>query len=257
MNTLKSADGTTIAYDRQGSGTAVVLVGGGLDDGTENAPLAAELARGFTVYNYARRGRAGSGDTQPYALAREIEDLGALIEAAGGSAHAFGASSGGALVFEAAAAGLPIERIGVYEVPYAVGDDAVRAWRDYAARLDRVLAETGPEGALEHFMRLAGASETDIAGARHSPMWPDSVRLAHTLPYDAACLGGGEPPVERLAGLTQPTLVATGARESFFEAAAEIVAASVPHGKHETLGGQGHVVDPAVMAERLGRFFGG
>lgn len=257
MNSFASADGTAIAYDRHGSGPAVVLVGGGLDDGAENAPLARELARWYTVYNYARRGRAASGDTPPYALAREIEDLAGLIAVAGGSAHAFGASSGAALVFEAAAAGLPIRRIGVYEVPYPVGDAAVGAWRDYAASLESVLATGGPQAALAHFMRLAGLGEADIDGARQSPSWAASVGLAHTLPYDAACLGDGEPPVEQLAKLRQPVLVTTGGREELFEAAAEVVAASLPAGVRETLTGQGHVADPAVMARRLREFFGG
>ena len=102
---VTSNDGTTIAYDRKGSGPAVVLVGGALDDGAENASLVPALAEHFTVYNYARRGRGASGFTEPYAVEREIEDLDALIAEAGGSAHLFGASSGGALALEAAAAG--------------------------------------------------------------------------------------------------------------------------------------------------------
>jgi pimeloyl-ACP methyl ester carboxylesterase len=112
-----SKDGTDIAYERMGSGPAVILVGGGLDDGAENAPLAPELAEQFTVYNYARRGRGESGDTLPYAVAREIEDLDALIAEAGGSAHLYGVSSGGALALEAAAAGLAVDGIALYEVP--------------------------------------------------------------------------------------------------------------------------------------------
>ena len=117
---MTSADGTQIAYQREGSGPAVVLVGGGLDDGSENAVLMPALASEFTVYNYARRGRGGSGDTRPYAVQRELEDLAALLDAAGGKAHVFGASSGGALALEAAAAGLPINRLVVYDVPYSV-----------------------------------------------------------------------------------------------------------------------------------------
>lgn len=117
MACVTSKDGTSIAYQRAGTGPAVILVGGGLDDGSENAALVPELARHFTVVNYARRGRGDSGDTQPYAVEREIEDIDALISEAGGSAHLFGASSGGALALEAAAAGLAIDRIAVYEVP--------------------------------------------------------------------------------------------------------------------------------------------
>jgi pimeloyl-ACP methyl ester carboxylesterase len=124
MPQVTSRDGTSIAYDRQGAGPAVVLVGGGLVDPVsgrpgrwENAPLAAALAGRFTVYNYDRRGRGDSGDTLPYAVDRELEDLQALLDQAGGSAHLYGVSSGGALVLEAAAAGLPTDRLAVYEVP--------------------------------------------------------------------------------------------------------------------------------------------
>lgn len=124
MNRVMSNDGTSIAYDRQGSGPAVILVTGGLDDGSENAPLADELGRHFTVYNYNRRGRGHSGDTEPYALEREIEDIGALVAEAGGTANLYGVSSGGALVLQAAAAGLAIDRLAVYEVPYMMGADA-------------------------------------------------------------------------------------------------------------------------------------
>src|ERR687892_2660347 len=126
MNHVISKDGTSIAYDRQGSGPPVILVGGGLDDGSENAPLVPELARWFTVYNYARRGRGDSGDTMPYALEREIEDLDALVAEAGGSAHLYGVSSGGALALEAAAAGTGADRVAVYEVPYCLGGDMLR-----------------------------------------------------------------------------------------------------------------------------------
>src|SRR5918996_2353811 len=123
MDRVTSQDGTSIAYDRQGSGPAVILVGGAFVDRSENAPLAAELAEGFTVYNYDRRGRGDSGDTPPYAVDREIEDIEALIAERGGSAHLYGISSGGALALEAAAAGVAIDRLAVYEVPYDMADD--------------------------------------------------------------------------------------------------------------------------------------
>jgi len=138
MSRVTSKDGTSIAYDRHGSGPAVILVGGGLVDPatgragrSENAPLARELAEHFTVYNYDRRGRGDSGDTLPYALEREIEDLEALITEAGGSAHLYGVSSGGALVLEAAAAGIAADRLAMYEVPggHGRGRRPVRAGR--------------------------------------------------------------------------------------------------------------------------------
>ena len=130
---VTSADGTRIAYDRKGTGPAVILVGGTLDDGAENAPLARLLANHFTVYNYSRRGRGASGNTPPYAVAREVEDLDALIATAGGSAHVYGASSGGALALEAAAAGSAIDKIAVWDVPYVIGDDLWPRFNQYLA----------------------------------------------------------------------------------------------------------------------------
>jgi Alpha/beta hydrolase family len=269
MLQVTSKDGTPIAYDRQGDGPAVILVGGGLDDGSENAPLVPALAGRFTVYNYARRGRGGSGDTRPYALEREIEDLQALLAEAGGSAHLYGVSSGGALAIEATAAGLPVDRLGVYEVPYLVADDMARRWRRYVEELGAVLAEDRRGDALELFMRLAGSSEEEIAGARSSPFWPSLEAIAHTLAYDAACVGDGRPPTDRLATITRPTLVLTGGVSpdaqvgmgglpaDLFDRAADAIAASVPRAERLTLAGQGHVADPKVVVPVLERFFAG
>jgi pimeloyl-ACP methyl ester carboxylesterase len=267
MGTVTSADGTSIAYERLGDGPAVVLVGGGLDDGAENAPLAAELAPRFTVFNYARRGRGDSGDTPPYAVAREIEDLGALVAEAGGSAHALGVSSGGALVLEAAAAGVAIDRIALYDVPYAVDDDVARRWRAYVERLGTALAADRRDEALELFMRFAGSSEEIVAAARRSPWWPGLEALAPTLAHDAACLGDGRPPAARLERIAQPTLVLTGgaspntpvggAQLDFFDAVADAIAAVVPAARREILEGQTHMVDPKALAPVLTRFFAG
>jgi pimeloyl-ACP methyl ester carboxylesterase len=256
MRRVTSKDGTAIAYDRSGRGPAVILVGGGLDDGSENAPLAPELAEQFTVYNYARRGRGDSGDTLPYAVERELEDLDALTAETGGSAHLYGVSSGGALALEAAAAGLAVDKLAVYEVPYNLAGDAPQRQREYVEALAAVLAQGRRGDAVELFMRLAGSSEEDIAGARSSPMWPGLEAIAHTLAYDAACLGDGRPPTARLATITRPTLVATGGGEDFFEQAADAIAASIPHAERLTIAGQSHVADPKVVASVLERFFG-
>jgi pimeloyl-ACP methyl ester carboxylesterase len=264
MNRVTSKDGTPIAYDRQGSGPAVILVGGAFVDRSENAPLATELAQRFTVYNYDRRGRGQSGDTQPYALDREIEDLQALIAEAGGSAHLYGVSSGGALVLEAVAAGVAADRLAVYEVPYNMADDGPQRQREYAETLEGLLAEGRRGDAAELFMRVAGASEEMVAGARSSPVWPGLEALAHTLAYDAACMGNGQPPTDRLARITRPTLVATGGASAesfvggggdFFDRAADAIAASVPSARRETLAGQTHMVDPKALAPVLERFF--
>ncbi len=263
MQRVTSADGTSIAYERRGAGPSVILVGGGLDDGSENAALVPELAAHFTVYNYARRGRGESGDTAPYAVAREVDDLAALVGVAGGAAHLFGASSGGALALEAAAAGLPVDRIAVYEVPY-LSDDAMAAhWSAYVDELTAALAGGRRSDAVELFMRLAGSSDDDIAAARASPLWPGVTALAPTLAYDAACLGDGLPPVARLAGITQPTLVATGGvpdphmaglAPGFFDAAADAVAAALPHAERRVVAGQSHVAEPKAFAAVLTEF---
>lgn len=253
MSRVTSKDGTSIAYDRQGSGPAVILVGGGLDDGSENAPLAAELAGRFTVYNYARRGRADSGDTLPYAVEREIEDIEALIAEAGGSAHVYGVSSGGMFALEAAAAGLAIDKLAVYDVPYDTADDAPHRYRQYREQLGAALAEGRRGDAVELFMRLAGASEENVEGAKNSPYWPGLEALAHTLAYDAACYG--QPPTTRLPRITQPTLVATGGGDDFYELAADAITASIPRAERQTFDGQGHVADPKAVAPVLERFF--
>jgi pimeloyl-ACP methyl ester carboxylesterase len=262
MNAVTSKDGTSISYERSGGGPSVILVGGGLVDPAtgragrwENVPLAAELAEHFTVWNYDRRGRGDSGDTLPYAVEREIEDIEALIAEAGGSAHLCGISSGGALALEAAAAVLAIDKLALYDVPYSVGEDAAQRWRGYVEQLGPALAEGRRGDAVELFMRVAGAPEESIASARSSSMWPGLEAIAHTLAYDAACLGDGQPPTDRLAQITQPTLVATGGGDEFFTQAADAVAANVPRAERRVIEGQGHVVDPKAFAPVLERFF--
>jgi pimeloyl-ACP methyl ester carboxylesterase len=227
----------------------VILVGGGLDDGAENAPLAAELAARFTVFNYARRGRGESGDTPPYAVEREIEDLEALIAEAGGSAHVYGVSSGGALALEAAAAGLPIKTLAVYEVPYGA-----EGLPEYVEELEALLADGRRGDALALFMRMAGSSEEGIAAARESPLWPGLEELAHTLAYDAACLRDGRPPAH-LTAVGQVTLVLTGGGSEFFETAADTLAERLPAGQRRIMPGQGHVADAKAVASVLGEFF--
>lgn len=206
------------------------------------------------MYNYNRRGRGHSGDTEPYALEREIEDIGALVAEAGGTANLYGVSSGGALVLQAAAAGLAIDRLAVYEVPYMMGADASQRWREYVEQLEAAVAEGRRGAAVELFMRLAGASEQNIVRARNSSIWPGLEAISHTLAYDAACLGDGHLPTDRFAQIRQPTLVVTGGRNDLFERAADAIAASLPQAEHERLEGQGHVVDPKALAPLLARF---
>jgi pimeloyl-ACP methyl ester carboxylesterase len=264
MTHVKSKDGTAIAYIRGGDGPAVVLVGGGLDDGSENATLIPTMADAFTVASYARRGRGDSGDTPPYSLEREIEDLAAVIQELGGPAHAFGASSGGALLLEAAAAGLSLDRIAVWEVPYAVGGEAVVGWQEYSAALREALARDDRDAALELFMRLAGSPQEMVNQVKQSEHWPIMRELAPTLAYDAACLGDGPPPADRLRRILQPTLVITGpgGEEAMQEMAvdfmgnsADAIVAAMPAAERRRLTEGGHMVDPAVLGPVLTNWF--
>lgn len=262
---VTSADGTRIAYDRKGTGPAVILVGGTLDDGAENAPLARLLANHFTVYNYARRGRGASGNTPPYAVAREVEDLDALIATAGGSAHVYGASSGGALALEAAAAGSAIDKIAVWDVPYVIGDDLWPRFNQYLADTHEAYKAGRDEELLELFMRLTGGPDADIAANKQHPLWASSVALAHTLVKDAMVLNGYKIPTNRLARITQSVLVTTegpitqpqlaGLPTDFFDRAAKAITAAIPQTERHTLDGQGHVVAPELMARVLKTFF--
>ncbi|MCO8277442.1 alpha/beta fold hydrolase [Actinoplanes sp. TRM 88003] len=267
MPHVNSADGTSIGYDRlSDDGPVLVLVGGGLDDGAENRPLGEHLAQSFTVVNYRRRGRGDSGDGQVYAVEREVEDLAAVIEAAGGRAHLFGASTGGALALEAAAAGLPIDRIAVHEVPYQVDATMAAAWRAYRLDLGLALDAGDRDQALRLFMRLAGSSDQDLAAAEAAPVWPALRALAPTLRYDAACLGDGPPPAGRLATVRQPVLLTTGISvdaqmaglpADFFGAAADAAAAALPDARRQTLEVEGHIADPAVLGPILSAFYAG
>jgi pimeloyl-ACP methyl ester carboxylesterase len=261
---VTSKDATAIAYVRGGDGPAVVLVGGALDDGSENATLIPTLAETFTVASYARRGRGDSGDTPPYSLDREIEDLAAVVDELGGRAHAFGSSSGGALLLEAAAAGLPLDRIAVWEVPYAVGGGAVAGWQEYSAALREALARDDRDRALELFMRLAGSPQEMVDQVKVSEHWPALRGLAPTLAYDAACLGDGPPPADRLATVAQPTLVMTGPggdealqeiAVDFMGDSADAIVAAVPAAERRRLAQGGHMVDPAVLGPVLADWF--
>jgi pimeloyl-ACP methyl ester carboxylesterase len=263
MQTTRSADGSSIAYDRYGEGSPVIMLAGAFNTRATTAPLAEALGDRFTVINPDRRGRGDSGDTSPYTVKREIEDIDALIAEAGGSAHLYGVSSGGALALEAAAAGTAVDRLAVYEVPYNLADDWPRRWGEYVEQVEGLVAEGRHGDALAAFMGVTGSSEEAIAGLRAAAFWPAMEAFAPTLAYDAACLGDGQPPAARLARITQPTLVATGGPHPSDAAewvvalapAADAIAAAIPHAQRLTIEGQGHVADPRAVAAVLECFF--
>ncbi|MBW8816902.1 MAG: alpha/beta hydrolase [Streptomyces sp.] len=252
-----SRDGTPIAYERTGHGPAVILVSGAMSTGGTVAPLAVPLSERFEVLVYDRRGRGASGDTAPYAVAREVEDLAALIEAAGGEACLCGISSGGALVLEAAASGLPVRRVAVYETPYAdFLDGGAEHNAEYTEKLTAALAEGRRGDAVELFLRLTGMGEEMIQGARQSPMWPGMEAVAPTLAYDNSVMAGGLVPRERLASITVPLLaVAGGASPEWMREGTRAVAEAAPKGSYRVLEGQTHMVDPTTLGPVLAEFF--
>ncbi|OWA10565.1 hydrolase [Streptomyces sp. CS113] len=256
--TTVSGDGTRIAYARSGRGPAVVLVSGAMSTGATMAPLAAELSGRFDVTVYDRRGRGESGDTAPYAVEREIEDLAALIEALGGEVSLYGMSSGGALALRAAASGLPVRRVAVYEVPYAVDDAAVRAGAEYTGRLAEALGQGRRGDAVELFLRHTGLGEEMIRGARQSPMWAGMESVAPSLAYDDAVLGDGRVPRSEIAAINVPLLVlAGGASDAWWHAAARAIADAAPGGAYATVDRQTHMVEPGVLAPVLAEFLAG
>ncbi|MGW4435423.1 alpha/beta fold hydrolase [Streptomyces sp. NPDC004596] len=253
-----SRDGTSLAYRVTGQGPTVILVSGAMSTGGTVAPLAHRLADRCTAVVYDRRGRGESGDTAPYAVEREVEDLAALIDAVGGAAGLFGVSSGGALVLEAAASGLPVRQAAVYEVPFADSLDGGAGKRAYTERLEEALSEGRRGDAVELFLRLTGLGEETISSARQSPMWAGMESVAPSLAYDDAVMGDGVLPRRRLAGISVPVLsVAGGASPEWLREAAEAIARTVPQGTYRTLEGQTHAVEPEVLAPVLAEFFTG
>ncbi|MEU8590023.1 alpha/beta hydrolase [Streptomyces sp. NPDC048664] len=253
-----SRDGTPIVYERTGAGPALVLVSGAMSTGATVAPLAARLSDRFSVIVYDRRGRGGSGDTPPYAVAREVEDLAALIEAAGGEASLYGISSGGALVLQAAASGLPVRQAAVYETPYADFGGGARERAEYTKKLAEALGADRRGDAVALFLRLTGLAPQMIDNARQSPMWAGMESIAPTLAYDDAVMDGGLVPRDLLAATTVPLLaVAGGASPEWLRRATQAVAEAAPQGTYRLLEGQNHMVDPEVLAPVLADFFGG
>jgi pimeloyl-ACP methyl ester carboxylesterase len=256
MDTVASKDGTIIAFDRMGEGSPVILVSGGSTDRMANAPLASLLGSDFTVFNYDRRGRGPSGDTPPYAVEREVEDIDAVLGAAGGTAFLYGTSSGAALALEAAASGVPITKVALWEPPYIL-DENLRPPKDQVEQYDKMLAQGRRGDAVEYFMtKVVGMPPEFVAQARVAPFWAAQEALAHTLPYDAIIMGDYSVPVDRAASVTVPTLVMTGgASFPFFQETVEALANALPHGETRTLDGQTHDVAAEALAPVLKEFF--
>ena len=256
---IKSADGTTIAFEAIGEGPPLVLVGGALSDRTAPASgrlLAAMLAHRFTVLSYDRRGRGDSGDIPPWAIEREIEDLAALIAAAGGSAAVFGNSSGGLLALDAAAQGLAITRLAVHEPPVILDADRAASLVRLANELDEVLARERRTQAVEqYFSRAMQMPATAVAQLRRTPMWPDFEDLAHTLSYDLRITARGAARLAEVPAVQPPTLaIDGGASPRWMREAIEAIARAMPRGRHRTLERPSQAVDPKALALTLEDF---
>jgi pimeloyl-ACP methyl ester carboxylesterase len=259
MLTTTSADGTTIAADRTGDGPALVLVAPALATRTAFAPLADLLAPHFTVYAYDRRGRGDSGDTPPYAADREIDDLIAVIGAAGGRANVFGHSSGAVLALDAAARDVGVARLALYEPPFIVDGEPMPA--DFAERLAGLVAADRPGDALALWMRsTVGMSDEAVAQARTQPWWAALEAVAHTTPYDATItapyMTGRPLPAQRWSKVTMPTLVLDGeVSPSFMREGARALAGILPDATSHTFPGEGHGAPPEMVAPVLTAFF--
>ncbi len=265
MNSVISRDGTHIAYDKLGAGSPLILVGGAFNTRTfgPNGGLAPLLAERYTVINYYRRGRGDSTDTAPYSVEREIEDIEALIEAAGGSAHVFGISSGAALALEAANRGLAINKLALYEAPFVVDDSRAPVPDDYFERLQDMVASDRRSDAIRLFMRQGvGVPAVFVAMMRIMPAWSKLKAVAPTVIYDAAIVDDyqkGRPlPTDRWTSVTMPTLVAVGGKSpDWMRHAMSGLAQVLPNAEHRTLEGQTHIVKPDALAPVLVEFFEG
>jgi pimeloyl-ACP methyl ester carboxylesterase len=253
-----SRDGTHIAFERLGDGEPLILVSGALQGRTTYRPLAEELSRHFTVWNYDRRGRGGSGDTAPYAVEREVDDLGALIAEIGGTASVYGHSSGAGLILHAAERGLPLDKIVLHEPPFGAGsDEERRAEQEEAEQISALLAQDRRGEAIGFFLSSMGMPPEMVD---HLSQDPALLANAPTLRYDPFEVlseqgRGGRTPVEQAGSVTTPALVLVGeASPEWMIDAGTRIADALPKGRLNVLEGQDHVVPPEVLAPVLAEF---
>jgi pimeloyl-ACP methyl ester carboxylesterase len=267
MNTVTSADGSTIAYERFGDGSPLILVNGALGDRRldrrfkQMIGLAELLSPNHTVINYDRRGRGDSVEAGPFAVEREVEDIAALIAAVSDRAALFGFSSGGALALRAAGAGVGVERVAVYEAPFMVDPAEKHPPADYGRRLDELVAAGDSSGAVKHFMRNAiGMPAPVVAMMRLMPMWRDMTANAHTLSYDWAALGEhnmrGDPlRPDEWSSVRVPALIVYGSKSpANLTKGARALAEVLPNAQLRSLEGVGHNLKVNRLAPVLSEF---
>jgi pimeloyl-ACP methyl ester carboxylesterase len=260
FETVTSTDGTTIAFERTGNGPPLLLVGGAFCDRTappSGTPLAALLAARFTVFSYDRRGRGDSGDVTAYAIDREIDDIAALLKAAGEPALVFGNSSGALLAFDVAHRGLPISKLCLYEPPVILDPARAGALLALAQQLDEAVRAGRRGDAVELYMtQVMQMPAAAFEQVRRSPAFSGLQRLAHTLSYDLAITARGAARLEDASAIRATTLVMNGeASPPWMRAAIENLARRIPGAQHRTLAGQTHAVDIRRLANALGEFF--
>lgn len=265
MPTVTSKDGTKIAFEKVGSGPAVILVNGAMSYrrafDTTLEDLAQLLRSDFTVYDYDRRGRGASDNTQPFTKVREIEDIQALVEEAGGQAMLVGFSSGGAVTLETAAVTPGITKAFVYEVPFIV-DDSRQPLDDYEGRTTQLVAEGKLDELVEYFITVVAGVPAEFVGSlkQDQAMWARMRAIAPTIPHDAAFMSEfmkGKPlPTGYWAKVKVPVLVSDGgASPAWLRNAADALAEALPQASRKTFEGQTHSVDPNVIAPAIIEFF--
>jgi pimeloyl-ACP methyl ester carboxylesterase len=256
MSSVESKNGATIAFDKTGQGPAIILVSGGPNNRSANTPLAALLEPHFTVFNYDRRGRGESSDSPAYTVERDVEDLDAIISEAGGSAYVYGTSSGAAFAIEAAARGLAIKKLALWEPPFVVDTSRPPIPIDYKMQLLAMIADNRRSDALEYFMtQIVGMPAEIVAPMTQSPFWGEMAQLAHVIVYEADIMKDYSLPREALSKITVPTLVIDGGIIPWMQNAAQAVADAMPNAQRRTLQGQPHNVDAEAIAPVLIEFF--
>jgi pimeloyl-ACP methyl ester carboxylesterase len=259
MKTVQSKDGTPIAIEKSGRGRAIVLVNGAVNDKKDVTALRERLEPHFAVVAYDRRGRGESGDTQPYAPEREIEDLTAVLDSAGGSdAFLYGHSSGAILALQTVTRGVSVRALAVNEPPYIREGTRPRPdAKSVAARLRHLIANGDRETALTVFLTEEVALPAEALQAlKAAPSWPRMIGLAHTTPYDTELAGDSELPEASLRGISIPTLVLHGtASFPWIGETARAIAKLIPGAEFKLLEKQRHTPAPDVLAPALLEFF--
>ena len=257
MQTTQSKDGTTLAYDVYGSGPALVFITGAICSRNFGPVLkdAKEFAKEFTVYNFDRRGRGDSTDTKPYLIEREIEDIEAMIDAAGGRAYVYGHSSGAVLALEAALRlTSKVIKAAWYDVSYT--SEAEKAGYAIVRREVKTLLQQGKNAqALKRFLLGIGMPKFFVFLIPLMPGWSTMKALAPTLEYDMF-LTADTPPLARAAHIKVPTYIIYGEKSpaSLHEGAKQL-AEVIPNTQITEVPGQDHMISAKVLLPMLSKFF--